>query len=85
MDKVTTPVAFSFQFNPRKLLKTLYLFTSHDPVNLNASVIMTEKTRHFSARPSQDRNHHHSRLSVTTPIIDFGNLTVILCEAYKQR
>ena len=56
MDKLTTPVAFSFQIYSRKLLKTLYLFASPDAVNLIANVSVTEKTRHFSARSSQDRN-----------------------------
>jgi len=38
-------------------LKTLYLFIPLDTVILNAIVIMTEKTRHFSPLASQYRNH----------------------------
>jgi len=56
MDKLTTAVANSFQIYACKLLKTLYLFTSLDPVNLNANVSVTQKTRHSSASSSQDRD-----------------------------
>jgi len=56
MDKLTTPVALSFQIYARKLLKTLYLFASLDPVILNANVSVTEKTRHSSVLSSQERN-----------------------------
>jgi len=52
----TYAVALSFQFCDCKLLKTLYLFASLGPVILNALVMVTEKTRHFSPLTSQDRN-----------------------------
>ena len=54
--QLTTAVANSFQIYACKLLKTLYLFASLDPVNLNANVSVTEKTRHSSARLSRYRN-----------------------------
>src|SRR5690242_5218990 len=54
---ITKPVANPFQFYGCKSLKTLYLFASLDPVNLNANVSVTEKTGHSPARLSQDRDY----------------------------
>src|SRR6185437_2852972 len=95
--QVTLPVANPFQFYGCKLLKTLYLFASLDPVNLNTKVSVTEKTRHSSARLSQDRNSSADFAEYTDLFVQllfnglcnlrnlWTNLTVVRLGAYKQR
>jgi hypothetical protein len=74
MDKLTISVANSFQIYACKLLKTLYLFASLDPVILNAGVSVTEKTRHSSVRLSQDRDNVlvEVALRATLPENEYG-------------
>jgi len=95
--QVTLPVANPFQFYGCKLLKTLYLFASLDPVNLNTKVSVTEKTRH-SSRPLVPESTLIRRFRRVRRLIFAGcikvlcnlrnlwtNLTVVRFGAYKQR